>query len=193
MAKRICSIETCENVHLARGWCRKHYAKWDRHGDPLWQFASVADPVGFFWSKVNKNGPMPERGSIADLRGLGRCWQWTGLLNDEGYGHIYLPGFGDVRSHRFAYMQLIGDIPDPLVPDHLCRNRACANVGHLEIVTVAENNLRGLKSGPPLKTHCIYGHEFTPENTYVVPTTKYRQCVACRKRRDDARPRKRAA
>lgn len=30
-----CSIDGCDQNALARGWCRKHYDHWDRHGDPL--------------------------------------------------------------------------------------------------------------------------------------------------------------
>lgn len=30
----ICSLPDCNNSHSARGWCRKHYKRWQRHGDP---------------------------------------------------------------------------------------------------------------------------------------------------------------
>lgn len=30
-----CSIEGCARAKLARGWCRAHYNRWKRHGDPL--------------------------------------------------------------------------------------------------------------------------------------------------------------
>lgn len=29
-----CSIETCDSPVRSRGWCRSHYEKWRRHGDP---------------------------------------------------------------------------------------------------------------------------------------------------------------
>ena len=35
MADNICSIDGCESPHLARGWCSKHYKRWQVHGDPL--------------------------------------------------------------------------------------------------------------------------------------------------------------
>lgn len=35
MAQRICAIEDCGRGALSRGWCKKHYRRWLRHGDPL--------------------------------------------------------------------------------------------------------------------------------------------------------------
>lgn len=35
MAERICKIDTCPELERARGWCKKHYTRWARHGDPL--------------------------------------------------------------------------------------------------------------------------------------------------------------
>jgi hypothetical protein len=32
---KLCSIEDCDNPRVGRGWCRKHYRRWQRHGDPL--------------------------------------------------------------------------------------------------------------------------------------------------------------
>jgi hypothetical protein len=32
---RLCTIPGCGRLHLARGWCRPHYVRWQRHGDPL--------------------------------------------------------------------------------------------------------------------------------------------------------------
>lgn len=35
MNQSTCSIDGCENKKLARGWCRLHYDRWWRWGDPL--------------------------------------------------------------------------------------------------------------------------------------------------------------
>lgn len=32
---KICCIDECSSVVLARGWCRKHYLRWYKHNDPL--------------------------------------------------------------------------------------------------------------------------------------------------------------
>ena len=35
-----------------------------------------------------------------------------------------------------------------------------------------------------IATHCKNGHEFTAENTYIVPKTGIRHCITCRSERD---------
>lgn len=35
MAERTCSIEGCDSPTKARGWCRAHYLRWYKTGDPL--------------------------------------------------------------------------------------------------------------------------------------------------------------
>jgi len=35
MSERVCSVEGCDKPHKSRGWCRKHYLRFWRHGDPL--------------------------------------------------------------------------------------------------------------------------------------------------------------
>src|SRR5581483_4155416 len=34
MANRTCSVDGCEGAAYCRNWCRMHYARWRRHGDP---------------------------------------------------------------------------------------------------------------------------------------------------------------
>lgn len=33
-AKGLCAIDDCGKAHYSRGWCRRHYGRWLRHGDP---------------------------------------------------------------------------------------------------------------------------------------------------------------
>ena len=98
-----------------------------------------------FWAKV-RIGSVP-----ADRPDLGPCWEWTAAQNDQGYGFFRVGSRTDgtnrlVRAHRLAYETLIGPIPEGLESDHLCRNRPCANPGHIEPVTSALNNHRGVRA-----------------------------------------------
>lgn len=74
---------------------------------------------------------------------VGDCWEWTGSLTQAGYGHMSVDGKLDY-THRIVWELLVGPIPEGLVIDHLCRNRACCNPDHLEPVEQAVNVRRGI-------------------------------------------------
>ena len=107
-----------------------------------------------FWSKV-------------DYFHSSGCWVWQGPTRN-GYGVF---GFGKQRqgtlTHRFAYETLVEIIPAGMTIDHLCRNKACVNLHHLEVVTPRENVLRAHSWPKALavsaqhrreKTTCTHGH-----------------------------------
>lgn len=108
------------------------------------------------------------------------CWLWTDALTD-GYGYFW-DGTRKVGAHRFAYELLIGPIPDGRVIDHRCRTRGCVNPAHMEPVAPGVTVLRGKSFAAVYAraTHCVNGHEFTPENTHIRKDGR-RQCRACRR------------
>ena len=112
---------------------------------------STEQRTAAFWSRVDKNGPIPEF-----RPDLGPCWLWLGGKR-RGYGRFY-DGTTGVEAHRWAYMsQWL--IPDGLQLDHLCRVRACVRATHLEPVTNQVNVLRGFEvHSRPLKPNCQQGH-----------------------------------
>lgn len=121
-----------------------------------------------FWSKVDKNGPVP-----AHRSDLGPCWTWTPKTDRAGYG-LFSIGPRKVLAHRWAYQSERGPIPVGLTLDHLCRVRCCVNPGHLEPVTHLENVQRAHRG----QTHCKRaGHPLTGNNLRF--ERGHRVCVAC--------------
>jgi hypothetical protein len=121
------------------------------------------------------------------------CWEWTASRFPNGYGQFVAAG--EQYAHRVAFLFVAQQtIPARHQLDHLCRNKACVNPDHLEAVTHRVNTLRGdtMPGRNSRKTHCVHGHEFTPENTTLSPYG--RRCKTCDRRRSrEAYARRKAA
>ncbi len=113
------------------------------------------------------------------------CWEWTGYVPSQlGYGHVSMNSKPH-RVHRVIYEYYHGEIDQKLVLDHLCRNKKCCNPIHLEQVTQRENVLRGVGIAAlcAKQTHCLRGHEFNEDNTYITPNGS-RKCRLCKRLRN---------
>lgn len=180
MPKDACSINGCPRPAYCRGWCRPHYRRWERTGDPEFDTTSRYGPQTEreFWSRF--------------VRKPDGCWDWGGYINATGYGRTRFEG-RMFLTHRLAYELAVGSIPDGLSLDHLCRNRQCGNPAHLEPVSPAENTRRGDHTNLGIRkreqTHCKRNHEFNRQNTYLRPNGT-RLCRACARDADRERRKK---
>ena len=112
----------------------------------------------------------------------GDCWEWTLKPDKKGYGVAR-----NQRAHRFVWEALVGEIPEGLETDHLCKNTICVKPDHMEMVTHAEN-VRRSSNRNGRKTHCPQGHEYSFDNTYLYSGRRYcRTCSAAYKKSADAR------
>jgi len=125
------------------------------------------DPLARFWSKV----------SIQD----NGCWLWLGYLNNKGYGKLSV-NLQPVYAHRFAFEQFRGPIPPDKEIDHTCRNHACVNPRHMDIVTTKENGDRGRVAR--WTGYCIRGHPWDADNTYINPNTGHSMCRTCHREKE---------
>jgi hypothetical protein len=114
------------------------------------------------------------------------CVEWLGCVNSKGYGVISLAG-QRVLTHRLAYEHYVGPIGDDLTVDHLCLNKSCVNVGHMELVTRVENSRRSNVDAPRRRPVCERGHFRCGGNAASV----VEQCTKCTK--EDRRSRRRAS
>lgn len=137
--------------------------------------------VARFWATVEVGPGDPETA----------CWLWQGGHRDHhGYGN-----FRGHATHRVSWALSNGPIPDGLIVCHKCDNPPCVRPSHLFVGTIGDNTRdmvqkgRAAWQGRPRKTHCVNGHEYTPENSvyYASPSkpatyAPARWCRTCKNR-----------
>lgn len=106
-------------------------------------------------------------------------------------------GYGAYRgsaAHRAVWTAYNGPIPDGLFLLHKCDVKACVNPEHLSLGTQADNIRDMINKGRDRrgngggrfnreKTHCLNGHELSPENIYTYPGKNIRRCKICQRAR----------
>lgn len=87
---------------------------------------------------LGHSGRHSVRGHSVEDRGYETpCHIYEGHLGPKGYAQT-----GGRGVHRTRWVEAHGPIPEGMELDHLCRQRDCVNIGHLELVTRRENMRR---------------------------------------------------
>ncbi len=170
-----CSLQECDKAGWSQDWCRYHYERWIRTGNPR----KPAKPTlqDRFWARVDKQD------------GDG-CWLWTGGGTPGNYGIFTQAGKteGETYAHRVAYKWFVGPIPDGFHVDHQCHNRdphcklkdrcphrRCIRPDHLDACPPATNIQRATGS---TDTHCKRGH---PYGAATQHGGRWRICPICQR------------
>ena len=160
-----CSIDGCDAVTFCRGWCGKHYKRWQLFGTtdlpqraPRPERKCSVDGCerrhdsrgfcGFHVRRFKKYGdPLGGPPNRLDLEGRiqasvqrgdpDECWPWMGTRDKNGYG---ITSRKRIRVHRWMFEQHNGPIGPGLVICHRCDNPPCCNPAHLWVGTPEENN-----------------------------------------------------
>lgn len=154
----LCSVSGCVRTKYGREYCRSHYLRYLRYGDPTagrrhrqraerYCTASGCGRLHYargycwrHWDRLRRTGsalPPSERAkfySKARVAPSDSCWEWLGSTVGAGYG-CYLDG----NAHRAAWELDHGPIPPGHEIHHTCKNRRCVNPSHLACMTRAEH------------------------------------------------------
>lgn len=106
---------------------------------------------------------------------VGTCMLWRRSISPRGYGELGYKGYS-TSVHIHAYKLWVGEIPEGLTINHLCRHKLCINPEHLEITTRIRNKIKSNKKN----LICLNGHKLTGNsiNCYF-KKTGVRECRKC--------------
>jgi hypothetical protein len=140
MTAATCQIDACNRPRYARGWCKRHYARWQRYGDAAFRpRRSFAPGRLMIWIRDR-----------ALLYSGDECLRWPFKSKDRhGYGCLQYEG-RLTGAHRVVCELAHGKAPTGRhYAAHSCGNGhlGCVNPRHLRWATPTENHADTLIHG----------------------------------------------
>lgn len=145
---KVCKVEGCGGEtgrrggkkHGARGWCEKHYQRWQKHGDPM---TTLQREPGMMLAEFCEWA----RGKMT--RWFYGCELWTGAKTASGYGGVLFAG-RNRGVHTLIAEHYHGPAPDgrPFAC-HICGNKSCINPAHIYWGSPRDNTNDHLCASPP--------------------------------------------
>ena len=129
-AVRCCEVAGCGRSRFGRGYCRTHYERWRRHGDPqadipIGPYRSTGDSYWAVGQRLrSERGPATGR-RCAGCAAPAACWSYDGTDPDErtdparGYRYSRDPDHYQPRCRTCHHRQTLGQAtprtPAPVV------------------------------------------------------------------------------
>lgn len=111
------------------------------------------------------------------------CIVFEGTLDTNGYGRVGRSGY----AHRIAYEEANGPVPVDWHVDHICRNRACVNLAHLDAVPGKLNRIAvGTRADTCRRGHpkSVYQRRLPGRSAYCTECNRLACAEWKRKKRD---------
>lgn len=126
---RLCSIPDCDKPHYCNGFCKMHYTRILRHGDPS-------------GGRTPRGEPLRWVHEVALSHTGNDCLMWPYSRGDHGYGKLTTADGKRVGAHRYL-CELVHGAPPTTKHEaaHSCGrgHLGCVSLHHLEWKTRAEN------------------------------------------------------
>lgn len=152
MNQTTCSMDNCQGLRHAFGYCMKHYARLRKHGDPSVNFK-------------------PRHSWPEDSVKSGECLLWPYSLDTHGYGTLTV-NKKKKNAHRHAWEQANGAIPQGMLIDHICHTPTCVKIEHLRLATRSQNNAN--RKGATVKSATGIRNVYVNDRGfYVIVQKKY--------------------
>ncbi|MFA4084234.1 NUMOD4 motif-containing HNH endonuclease [Mycobacteroides salmoniphilum] len=169
--------------------CRKCSQKCDQSGHERW--LPVVGLEGFV--EVSDHGRLrsldrvihlPASGAKSPHQRIHRGKILAQTKHSAGYMYVTISGGGKLlrnrKVHHLVLEAFMGARPEGMECRHLNDIADDNHVENLRWGTRSENIEDRVNNGGGLKTHCIHGHEYTPENTVILRNPKgAKRCRTC--------------